>query len=61
MYGSVIAVVWDYRFMTVFLDDERLNGPHAARLSARPQRVALPISANDPKNFEDIVKLECQI
>lgn len=47
--------------MTVFLDDERLNGPHVARLSARPQRVALPISANGPKSFEDIIQLECQI
>lgn len=47
--------------MAVFLDDERLSGPHVARLSARPQRMALPIGVNGPMNFEDIIQLECQI
>lgn len=47
--------------MTVFLDDECLSGPHVARVSVRPQRLALPIGVNGPKNLEDIIQLECQI
>lgn len=47
--------------MTLFLDDQRLNGPHVARISARPQRIALPLSVTGPRSLEDTVELECQL
>ncbi|MCD4849665.1 hypothetical protein LN996_02445 [Arthrobacter sp. AK01] len=47
--------------MTLFLDNERLNGPHVARISARPRRVALPLAVGGPRSLEDAVELECQL
>lgn len=47
--------------MTQFLDGERLNGPHVARISARPRRTALPLSLAGPRSLEDAVELECQL
>lgn len=47
--------------MTLFLDNERLNGPHVARISARPRRVALPLAVGGPRSLEDTVELECQL
>ncbi len=47
--------------MTLFLDDQRLNGPHVARISARPRRIALPLHAAGPRSLEDAVELECQL
>jgi hypothetical protein len=47
--------------MTLFLDGERLNGPHVARISARPQRTAIPLSDAGPRSLEIAVELECQL
>lgn len=47
--------------MTLFLDGERLNGPHVARISARPERIALPIRADGPRSLQETVELECQL
>ena len=47
--------------MTLFLDGERLNGPHVARISARPRRLALPLKIAGPQNLGDVVELECQL
>ncbi|MGX5715505.1 hypothetical protein [Arthrobacter sp. MAHUQ-56] len=47
--------------MTLFLDGERLNGPHVARISARPRRLALPLNGSGPQNIEDVIELECQL
>lgn len=47
--------------MTLFLDGERLNGPHVARLSARPRRIALPLKVAGTRSLEDAVELECQL
>lgn len=47
--------------MTLFLDGERLNGPHVARISARPRRLALPLNIDGPQNLGDVVELECQL
>ncbi|MCU1475373.1 MAG: hypothetical protein JWQ64_66 [Subtercola sp.] len=53
--------MWDYLCMTLFLDGERLNGPHVARISARPRRIALPLKAAGPRSLEDAIELECQL
>lgn len=47
--------------MTLFLDGERLEGPHAARISARPQRLAIPIRQGGSKTVEELIQLECQL
>lgn len=47
--------------MTFFLDAERLNGPHVARISARPRRIALPFDADSPSSFQAAIELECQV
>ncbi len=47
--------------MTAFLDGERLNGPHAARISTRPRRTAIPVGGSGPRTIEDVVELECQL
>ena len=47
--------------MTLFLDGERLNGPHVARISARPRRIALPMRAAEGISLRDSVQLECQL
>ncbi|MGR0218633.1 hypothetical protein [Agromyces sp. ZXT2-6] len=45
--------------MFPLLDDERLNGPHVARINARPFRTAYPVP--DLTVFSEIVELECQV
>jgi hypothetical protein len=47
--------------MTLFLDNERLNGPHVARISTRPRRIALPLAVAGPRSLEDTVELEFQL
>ncbi len=47
--------------MTLFLDGERLNGPHVARISVRPRRIALPIRTAGARSLTDTVELECQL
>ncbi|MFF7291122.1 zinc-ribbon domain-containing protein [Microbacterium sp. NPDC008134] len=47
--------------MPHFLDSERLNGPHATRLSTRPRRVAVPLASGDTESFTGFVERECQL
>lgn len=47
--------------MPPFLDDERLDGPHATRLSTRPRRVAVPVRSGDLLSFTGFVERECQL
>ncbi|MBT1607961.1 hypothetical protein NY542_00175 [Curtobacterium flaccumfaciens pv. betae] len=47
--------------MNRFLDSERLNGPHAARISARPMRIAIPVNTSDSSQFRAAIDLECQL
>lgn len=47
--------------MPHFLDSERLNGPHATRLSTRPRRVAVPLPNGDTESFTGFVERECQL
>lgn len=47
--------------MTPFLDGERLNGPHTARISARPRRIAVPLSVHRSQRFSEAIELECQL
>lgn len=47
--------------MALFLDGERLNGPHVARISARPRRIALPIDSSEPADFRATIERECQL
>jgi hypothetical protein len=47
--------------MALFLVSERLNGPHVARISARPRRIALPIDSSEPSSFRKTIERECQL
>jgi len=47
--------------MELFLDNERLNGPHVARISARPRRIALPLDSSELSSFRRTIELECQL
>lgn len=46
--------------MAHFLDSERLDGPLAARISARPERLAVPLDISRHL-FKRTVELECQV
>lgn len=56
-----IARACKYLSMNRFLDSERLNGPHAARISARPMRIAIPVSTTDSSQFRAAIDMECQL
>lgn len=43
------------------LDDEALAGPHAARVTVGPLRVAQPVLRTDWNSFVDLLAFECQI
>lgn len=45
--------------MKYLLDGETLNGPHAARITIRPERVAVPV--HTPDALEQAIKFECQL
>jgi hypothetical protein len=45
--------------MKYLLDGETLNGPHAARITIRPERVAVPVHTQDA--LEQAIKFECQL
>jgi len=47
--------------MSPLLDGMRLNGPHVARISARPPRTAFPIGHADLEAFRSFVELACQL
>lgn len=47
--------------MNIFLDGDRLEGPHVARISARPHRVAVPFDSTHESAFLDAVRIECQV
>jgi hypothetical protein len=47
--------------MSIFLDGERLEGPHVARISARPHRSAVPFDSTHESAFLDAVRIECQV
>lgn len=47
--------------MADFLTDDRLEGPHAVRISARPERIAAPIAFADTDAFLAFVERECQL
>ncbi|AWT26337.1 hypothetical protein Csp1_15520 [Corynebacterium provencense] len=47
--------------MSEYLDEEKLEGPHPARIVVRPQRVAVPVISSELNEFQEFVELECQI
>lgn len=47
--------------MAHLLDSAKLDGPHAARISARPERIAVPLDASKQDAFRQAVEVECQV
>jgi ribosomal protein S27E len=58
---AVMSLLWHHQNMAPILDDQRLDGPHVARISARPRRLAIPLPIHGDRTLESVISLECQI